>query len=192
MGRIDEIRERMERATPGPWSIARDCVHDVWAGIQGEFIDMEICCDNEANASFVANCRSDIPFLLAENERLTERCEKLEANIQLMHKLTAEEMARQWIELDKYRDAEKEGRLIVLPCKVGDTVFVIDKWSDEPYIFRTKVKKISSVNSKYIHILCVEQCDVWFDKLASDFGKTVFLIRELAEAALKGSEQHDA
>ena len=71
--------------------------------------------------------------------------------------------------LAEYETAEEEGRLVVLPCKVGDIVYKImcqrDNFDDRPY------RIITSVNFRL--------------DMADDIGKTVFLTREEAEKALK-------
>ena len=67
--------------------------------------------------------------------------------------------------------AEQDGRLVVLPCKVGDTVYQIDA----ERVYESEVKGI------------IFDCDdIGFDERA--IGKTVFLTREEADAALKGGE----
>ena len=71
--------------------------------------------------------------------------------------------------LAEYETAEEEGRLVVLPCKVGDIVYKImcqrDNFDDRPY------RIITSVNFRL--------------DMADDIGKTVFLTREEAEKELK-------
>ena len=71
--------------------------------------------------------------------------------------------------LAEYETAEEEGRLVVLPCKVGDAVYKIiyqrDNFDDQPYSI------ITTVNFKY--------------EMIDQIGKTVFLTREEAEKALK-------
>ena len=91
--------------------------------------------------------------------------------------------------IDHLRDllqAEKEGRMVLLPCKVGDTVWVI--WGKDVIYY--------IVDS--IHILANNQVQIRAKHHVIDnvylypdmFGKTVFLTREEAEAALalKGGE----
>lgn len=68
--------------------------------------------------------------------------------------------------------AEKDGRLVVLPCKVGDTVYQTDGLR----VYECKVKKI-----------VFDTDGVGFDDEA--IGKYVFLTREEAEAALKKREE---
>ena len=91
--------------------------------------------------------------------------------------------------------AEKEGRLIVPPCKVGDMVYSL---SGEG-IFRQIVKFIETDKHSQIRLRC--ECDLDCNKCPhmgcwneyryrayglDDIGKTVFLTREEAEAALPG------
>ena len=77
---------------------------------------------------------------------------------------------------DHLRDllqAEKNGRMVVLPCKVGDTVYQIDA----ERVYESEVKWI------------IFDCDdIAFDERA--IGGSIFLTREEAEAALaqKGGE----
>ncbi len=95
--------------------------------------------------------------------------------------------------LRELAQAEKEGRLVVLPCKVGDTVYRVGasicKWREIDH--------------------CDEYCDGWQyrdcwegtravleEKFSlcdlESIGKTVFLTREAAEAALEEMEaEHD-
>ena len=68
--------------------------------------------------------------------------------------------------------AEAEGRLLVLPCKVGDTVYRI--WAVEG----RKAEITEHVMER------VDDIVKWLDK----FGKTVFLTCEAAETALKECE----
>lgn len=82
-----------------------------------------------------------------------------------------------WIEkelgpIEHLRDllqAEKEARLVALPCKVGDTVYQIDA----ERVYESEVKWI------------IFDCDdIAFDERA--IGGSIFLTREEAEAALAG------
>ncbi len=87
--------------------------------------------------------------------------------------------------LRKLAEADKGGRLAVLPCKVGDTLYEV-----------TGRKTISEYRVKAIRVelFCVfieweiEKGFVW-QSLAgitsNEIGKTVFLTREAAEAALE-------
>lgn len=80
------------------------------------------------------------------------------------------------VTVDHIRDllqAEQDGLLVVLPCKVGDTVYQIDA----ERVYESEVKWI------------IFDCDdIAFDERA--IGGSIFLTREEAEAALaqKGGE----
>ena len=87
--------------------------------------------------------------------------------------------------LSELAHAEKHGRLVMLPCKVGDTVYV--EWSGGLEYSKSVVEKINIgtdgqvrfLISAYLH----SNSSSWYQ--TSDFGKTIFLTREEAEAALK-------
>ena len=76
--------------------------------------------------------------------------------------------------------AEQTGRLVVLPCKAGSLIYV----GRRPAII---TRFFGYVRERYFHaVFCDENkgIDIPFEEL----GKTVFLTREEAEAALKGGE----
>lgn len=68
--RFDEIKARLYAATHGKWSVTRGVV----AGLQVSADDRGVCCmysdAAEADATFIANARQDVPDLLLEVRRL--------------------------------------------------------------------------------------------------------------------------
>lgn len=77
--------------------------------------------------------------------------------------------------------AENEGRMVIMPCKVGDTVWVVFSNGLRPYVVdRLYVMADSKVMVRMRHML-TETLRI----SGGDFGKTAFLTREEAEAALK-------
>jgi len=66
--RIAGIRERVASATPGPWD-AHVHASAVWPLIRVGSPE-----NVEADAVFIEHARDDIPFLLAEVDRLTAEC----------------------------------------------------------------------------------------------------------------------
>lgn len=91
-------------------------------------------------------------------------------------------------DLDRLRElveADREGRCVVLPCKVGDTIYDISLAE----IKESKVISISFIASKstYHVSICAENYRhaITLDIEIGDFGKTVFLTRKEAEAALE-------
>lgn len=78
--------------------------------------------------------------------------------------------------LGKYEDLEEQGRLVKLPCKVGDTVYVI-------VAEKISVQKIqrATIDSEER----IEFCTKRRGFALFDIGKTVFLTKSEAEAKLK-------
>jgi len=71
--RIEEIKERLAKATPGPWRDGQIGNFRVY-GPDGRGSDSGLLSTafNRENATFIANSPSDIQFLLDEVERLEE------------------------------------------------------------------------------------------------------------------------
>ncbi len=95
---------------------------------------------------------------------------------------------------DRFLDivrAEQDGRLVVLPCKVGDTVYfpVADRFDsaevDHFEIFKDKVMLAWAQYDRSYE--CTELWDM--DEIdCAEIGKAVFLTRQEAEAALERRE----
>lgn len=80
-------------------------------------------------------------------------------------------------------EAEKDGRLAVWPCKVGDVVFArLDNKSK--YVCECKVKQIVVGNIGFVTFAPIGAPEREYDVALRGFGKTVFLTREEAERAL--------
>lgn len=86
--------------------------------------------------------------------------------------------------LADYEEAEEQGFLVMLPCKVGDTVWSRDV---EPWT----VVSVEWFSRKVTQLHCkspVTGRGMTFSVGKRSLGKTVFLTREEAEAALKGGQ----
>ena len=84
--------------------------------------------------------------------------------------------------------ADKEGRVVVLPCKVGDTVFArLDNKSK--YVCECKVKQIVVGNIGFVTFAPIGAPEREYDVSLRGFGKTVFLTREEAEKVMKGETE---
>ena len=79
-------------------------------------------------------------------------------------------------------EADKDGRLVVLPCKVGDTVWRIVR-DGEPHITRDEVRDMYFADDMTPCVELVGGRVTFTEK----FGKTVFLSREEAERAMEGA-----
>lgn len=94
--------------------------------------------------------------------------------------------------LQEYEDLEEQGLLLRLPCKVGDTVYRINKGSKEPVI----KMRVLQIYFKQLHKnRTIIRIDAINDKdmgescyLLEDFGKKVFLTQTEAEQKLKEME----
>ena len=82
-----------------------------------------------------------------------------------------------WLEeLKRYRDLEEQGRLLVLPCKVGDTVYEILEETVPNHYFYISEWKVQDVSVK-----AVKYADEWEPY---DY-ENLYFTREEAEAAMK-------
>ncbi len=88
--------------------------------------------------------------------------------------------------------ADKDGRCIVLPCKAGDTIYMIRRALNADHIARDEIviRKVMGYSGNAINKvwLTVNECAYNLSIFPSEFGKTVFLTREEAERALRGKE----
>lgn len=107
-----------------------------------------------------------------------------------------------YAKLKDYEDAEEQGLLLRLPCKVGDTVYCMfcrytkctsnNKEFDEYDCQGCQQDECDSKIEKYIQDMRAYSLD-WIVTNLKNFGKTVFLTKEEAEAKLKEMEgiEHD-
>lgn len=77
-------------------------------------------------------------------------------------------------------EADRDGRCVVLPCKIGDTLYRIQRF---------KRGKNWRKEAEYIRTAELNKNNFWRVVFDGELGETVFLTREAAEAALKG-DQH--
>lgn len=91
--------------------------------------------------------------------------------------------------LAAYEDAEEQGLLLRLPCKVGDTLYRVNKGTKEPVIMMRVIQlyikqihkdrtvmRIDAINDADMGESCYLLCDI---------GERIFLTRAEAEAKLK-------
>ena len=115
-----------------------------------------------------------------EDTRLTpERCAEFaradaEGRYIVMRDAEQEGVAR----LRELAEADKDGRLVVLPCKVGDTLF---------RVFAGEILEHKVGNMRYLAIQGRWDIETYpfCPYVESSIGKTIFLTREEAEAALE-------
>lgn len=128
-------------------------------------------------------------------ERLTER-NPLWIDDELWERACepdCEEIDAVYRKLKDYEDAEEQGLLLRLPCKVGDTLYRVNKGAKEPVI----MMRVIQLYIKQIHKdRTVMRIDVINDTdmgescyLPCDIGERIFLTREEAEAKLAEMEE---
>ena len=90
--------------------------------------------------------------------------------------------------LSEYETAEEEGRLVVLPCKVGDTVYVIEnKYIEVFEVNEIELKhKVFGDVTYYLEKPSRRGC--LYKYYDSELGDKWFIAREEAEKALKEME----
>ena len=111
------------------------------------------------------------------------------------------EVAELLEELKSYKDAEEQGLLVRLPCKVGDTVWVvtspINVFSYSEYDGDAEHEVYESFLSSVSYYTSGEQFRIYAKVTNSfiaayfrecDFGKSIFLTREEAEKKLEESQ----
>jgi hypothetical protein len=158
---------------------------------EGNFCDIAQCC-NVPGGSFCEDgaCSQKKVWerLKAYEDKRLETEEVLpkdkadEITLKLMRLADLESLCS-YTRLRELAEADKDGRGVVLPCKVGDTVWRIVR-AGEPHITRDEVRDMYFADDM---TLCVELVGgrVTFTE---KFGKTVFLSREEAEKALEEME----
>ena len=106
--------------------------------------------------------------------------------------------------LAEYEDLEEQGRLFILPCKVGDTVYLVDRDENNKFkVYEGKWERVSLVQTSKdgSFNLCGEISydiyDCFYDdgrtmkrrmyvgQEHAEIGKVVFLTKSEAEAKLK-------
>ncbi len=162
----------------------------------------EIEMDNVAIDNFVADKDEQAGRIMQQEMRieyLIEHCEELEyllrrtfyadALIDVLRDIFTDE------EIQALAKAKAEGRLVMLPCKIGDEVWFLEKQLD------IANGTCSTVISEYIvtEIRGNKYNPLWYmassercthrDFHPTELGKTVFLTKEAAEKALGGGEE---
>ena len=155
---------------------------------EGDFCDIAQCRELPCPSNGACSQRKVWERLKAYEDTGLEP-ESVEAlKLSMMGKAIAEITEFDGLPIDRLlemAEADKEGRLVVLPCKVGDTVYEV-----------TSRKTISEYRVKAIRVELFCTFIEWdivagfvdksiFGVPVNELGKTVFLTREDAEKALE-------
>lgn len=95
-----------------------------------------------------------------------------------------EEIDKVYEKLKYYEDLEEQGKLLKIPCKVGDEIFI-------PIDFQGKVHRgviigveYSKIRKSFVAVVRTDDDFLCYEKF-EDFGKNVFLNKTEAENELK-------
>lgn len=154
---------------------------------EGNFCDISRC-QNAPGGSFCedgACSQRKVWERLKEYEDTKRRPEEVQAlnrlfDYALTESRTLQEQLALIERLRELAEADKDGRLVVLPCKVGEGLWTFCSHPVEQ-VYSFTVTDISTLNGRTM--LNTSRCGV-ID--ARDVGETVFLTREEAEKALEG------
>lgn len=116
---------------------------------------------------------------IIDAEKVKECAMEIYWRLKAIEDAVADEESEEY-DLDRIREimeADRDGRCVVLPCKIGTTVYSVrnQKVPDDEYrmSFHEELSVVSQVFGLH-HADCI--------------GKTVFLTREAAENALRGGD----
>ena len=127
-------------------------------------------------------------------ERECDRCIKLGQwkNEVLIRLSKIEDILGDEYDLDRLKElvqADREGKCVVLPCRVGDKVYCIQSYFND-----AKMRSEKKVKCRVVDFMQslpdLFECEGMIYKF-SDIGKIVFLTSEEAEAALKKMKEGD-
>ena len=127
-----------------------------------------------------------------DTKRTPEQIEALEAAI--MGKAVAQITEFEGLPIARMRElamADQEGRVVVLPFKVGDTIYAITQvFGGDGVYHKITEKKITGICGNTMNkVWMVNRENSLEDRFSpSEFGRTVFLTREEAEKALAEME----
>ena len=130
-----------------------------------------------------------IERLTAENAALREKVPLTEDT---MINLAAQALGVEPSRLRELAEADKDGHVVVLPCKVGDTVYMIERIFDIDNGICDEIcaRKVIGHGGNNLNQLWLVGsggiCNAYI--FVSEFGKTVFLTREEAERAIQEME----
>ena len=138
----------------------------------------------------------DCPFEIAVCERLAAyedtglTPEEIKAPFteDTMINLAAQALGVEPSRLRELAEADKDGRVVVLPCKVGQRVFAL--LDTDKHISECEVKQIGLGNEiGFVGLEPIGARGREYGVSLNGFGKTVFLTREEAEKALAEMEE---
>lgn len=193
----------MERLTSPNINVDPDTDRFLHAAIGGKEIDWKQCRDSTLNVlingptsngfgkDIFRKMARDLYGRLKAYEDTGMYPESVEAlKLSMMGKAISEITEFNGLPIDRLRElaeADKDERVVVLPCKVGQRVFAL--LDTDKHISECEVKQIGLGNKiGFIGIEPIGARGREYGVALNGFGKTVFLTREEAEKALEERE----
>ena len=175
----------MERLTSPNINVDQDTDRFLHAAIGGKEIDWKQCRDSTLNV--LINGPTSNGF---GKDIFRKMVRDLYGRLKAYEDIA--ELCGGFDRLRELAEADKDGRVVVLPCKVGDTVYMIERIFDIDNGVCDEIcaRKVIGHGGNNLNKLWVIGsggiCNVSI--FVSEFGKTVFLTREEAEKALQEME----
>ena len=116
-------------------------------------------------------------------QEVIEHCERAVIQAEMLRftdtkQYMEHKQVREWLEeLQHYKDLKEQGRMVTLPCKIGDTVYGIRRYQDRIVKSGTVSEMFYNQNMELIIAIKNVCRGCW--------GKQIFATLEEAEAALK-------
>lgn len=95
-----------------------------------------------------------------------------------------EEIDKVYEKLKYYEDLEEQGKLLKLPCKVGDEIFIPIDFQGKVYRGVIIGVEYSKIRKSFVAVVRTDDDFLCYEKF-EDFGKNVFLNKTEAENELK-------
>ena len=148
---------------------------------EGNFCDLAQCRDSACRQSGTCTMKEVWERLKAyEDTGLTpEQCENVKVIIESAFSDDTSKAER----IRELLKADKEGRLVVLPCRQGDELWTYGNFPQGREVYRFTVSDVSTLNGRTV----LNTLGLGTIR-PEDIGKTVFLSREEAEKALQEME----
>lgn len=158
---------------------------------EGNYCDISQC--RELPCKYDGNCsQKQVWERLREYEDTGLYPESVEAlKLSMMGKAISEITEFDGLPIDRLREfaeADKEGRVLILPCKVGDTVYFVN--AKHILEFTVVGYAVDETGISWVYSEHVDKTGHTYERTFSPdrIGKTTFLSREEAEKALQEME----
>ena len=192
---MERLTERDTNGTAMAACCGENCKHNFCCESGGfaECGDMDDIIDRLAAIEDILGDDYDLDRLreLLEACKGLEPSEIAESKLLIATRKDPEKLAR----MAELVEADRDGRCVVLPCKVGDTIYRVVHYDDGSgyavWTIRVNFVEFNDNDSIELpnYVIGTTENGAGTTMEFSDFGKTAFTTREAAEEALKARKQ---